>query len=165
MAYDETQRGRGKFYSDLNQGSDQTIEQAYIKPILLENDSSSGIDNEILKKLEDTIKELQDSLQNVQNQYNDIKIKVESMEDYELPAATTDILGGIKVGSGLEMSEDNHLNADVETIAYNDGEGGLSATNVSGALFELTNRLEDVEERTLEVDDENLIFGIKGVKE
>lgn len=37
MAYDETQRGRGKFYSDLNRGSDQTVEWAYLRPQRLSN--------------------------------------------------------------------------------------------------------------------------------
>lgn len=59
MAYDEIQRGRGKFYSELGTGSDSTIEQAYL----------SAPDNKITvegETIQDYVKELKESVEKIE---------------------------------------------------------------------------------------------------
>lgn len=193
MAFDESQRGRGLFYSDRNKGSDSTIESAYMSTVKANMTSASEsiiIDgktiNQIINEINTTTQSLQDSInlitqqteqlsqQNSQlnsqietlNQQNsqlisNYEILIEEIEQLKqgqsLPIASTTQLGVIKVGSGLQI-EEGTLNLDVQTIAFDDGPGGLEATNVSEAIQELTGRIENSNPHISTENEEELIL-------
>lgn len=193
MAFDESQRGRGLFYSDRNKGSDSTIESAYMSTVKANMTSASEsiiIDgktiNQIINEINTTTQSLQDSInlitqqteqlsqQNSQlnsqietlNQQNsqlisNYEVLIEEIEQLKqgqsLPIASATQLGVIKVGSGLQI-EEGTLNSAVQTIAFDDGPGGLEATNVSEAIQELTGKIENSNPHISTENEEELIL-------
>ncbi len=193
MAFDESQRGRGLFYSDRNKGSDSTIESAYmstVKANIASTSESIIIDgktiNQIINEINTTTQSLQDSInlitqqtEQLSQQNSQINSQIETLtqqnsqlifnygvliEEIEqlkqgqsLPIASTTQLGVIKVGSGLQI-EEGTLNSDVQTIAFDDGPGGLEATNVSDAIQELTGRIGNSNPHISEENEEELIL-------
>lgn len=193
MAFDESQRGRGLFYSDRNKGSDSTIESAYmstVKANIVPTSESIIIDgktiNQIINEINTTTQSLQDSInlitqqtEQLSQQNSQLNSQIETLtqqnsqliSNYEvlieeieqlkqgqsLPIASTTQLGVIKVGSGLQI-EEGILNSDVQTIAFDDGLGGLEATNVSEAIQELTGRIENSNPHISTENEEELIL-------
>lgn len=187
MAFDESQRGRGLFYSDKNRGSDSTIESAYIRSVqkssMLTSSDSIIIDgktiNEVISSINSTttslknsievlsqqeeslrsqINELNESNSQLSSKQQELEEKIKQLEQGQnLPIASTTQLGVIKVGSGLQI-EDGTLNTNIETVSYDDGPGGLEATNVSDALQELTEKVEGISPRISDEDDEELVI-------
>lgn len=193
MAFDESQRGRGLFYSDRNKGSDSTIESAYmnaVKANIVSASESIIIDgktiNQIINEINTTTQSLQDSINLITQQTEQLSqqnsqlnsqietltqqnsqlisnygVLIEEIEQLKqgqsLPIASTTQLGVIKVGSGLQI-EEGTLNSNVQTIAFDDGPGGLEATNVSGAIQELTGRIENSNPHISTENEEELIL-------
>lgn len=193
MAFDESQRGRGLFYSDRNKGSDSTIESAYMSTVKANIASASEsiiIDgktiNQIINEINTMTQSLQDSINLITQQTEQLSqqnsqlnsqietltqqnsqlvsnygILIEEIEQLKqgqsLPVASTTQLGVIKVGSGLQI-EEGTLNSNVQTIAFDDGLGGLEATNVSDAIQELTGRIENSNPHISTENEEELIL-------
>ena len=193
MAFDESQRGRGLFYSDRNKGSDSTIESAYmntVKANIVSASESIIIDgktiNQIINEINTTTQSLQDSInlitqqtEQLSQQNSQLNSQIETLtqqnsqlisnygsliEEIEqlkqgqsLPIASTTQLGVIKVGSGLQI-EEGTLNSNVQTIAFDDGPGGLEATNVSEAIQELTGRTGNSNPHISTENEEELIL-------
>ena len=43
--------------------------------------------------------------------------EIEGLEEYQMPIATAEVLGGVKVGEGLAVEEDGTLSADIPDAA------------------------------------------------
>lgn len=165
MAFDESQRGRGYFYSDKNRGTDATIESAYLRNRTgLNNSIDQTTIEQIVENFNNKIRELQNSLdliaqknsqlesqintliqENSQltSQYQILVNKIEQWESgQDLPIASHTQLGVVKIGDGLEV-EDGTLSTDSSIISFDDGPGGLDSSNVSGAIQELTGKIRN----------------------
>lgn len=194
MAFDESQKGRGLFYSDKNKGSDSTIESAYMSTVRA-GAAPTGSDSIIIngKTIDQIVNEINTTTQTLQNSIDSITQQTEQLSqqnsqlnsqietltqqnsqlisNYEvlieeieqlkqgqsLPIASTTQLGAIKVGSGLQI-EEGTLNSDVQTIAFDDGPGGLEATNISDAIQELTGKIENSNPHISTENEEELIL-------
>lgn len=77
---------------------------------------------------------------------NNLNEKISGLTNYELPIATADTLGGIRVGSGLTITEDGILNADIQST----GDGTTTITTnaewgkISGTLSNQTDLQEEL---------------------
>ena len=72
---------------------------------------------------------------------------------YTLPPATSEVLGGIMVGSGLSVEEDGTLSADGVTKAENQADS--TATEVAGLVTDFNALLDKLKEAGLmEADSE-----------
>ena len=81
------------------------------------------------------------------NNYTDEeKTKLESLENYELPKASSDTLGGIKVGSGLTIDSSGTLNA--QSFDYNWNNVTNKPTTLAG--YGITDAATQTEFETLQ---------------
>lgn len=94
------------------------------------------------------------------NYTNEDKNKLASLNNYELPTATSDVLGGVKVGEGLSMDMYNRINLSVATtskiggIKAGDGvsiesDGTLNVVNGGGSTGEGIPTLVGTEEKPI----------------
>ncbi len=72
--------------------------------------------------------------------------------EYSLPVATASVLGGVKVGSGLSITEEGVLSADGVTPAANQTDS--EATTVEALLTDFNALLTKLKDAGLMVDDD-----------
>ena len=74
--------------------------------------------------------------------YNDLEDKPYIPEDYNLPTASNSILGGIKVGNGLEIKNDGTLNVETVVNDYNDI---INKPSIGGIILTAGQTAEDLD--------------------
>ena len=113
--------------SDITGGDSATLESAksYTDTKLQDYAKTTDLPTKI-SQLENDDNTVKDSnyIHTDNNFSNTDKNKLDSLNNYELPAATSDILGGVKIGNGLNMDIYNALNL---VIASTSHLGGVKA--------------------------------------
>lgn len=98
--------------------------------------TTTGELNTKLQSISSTVGTNAEQISTISSTTEEINEKISGLTNYELPIATADTLGGIKIGSGLTISEDGTLNADIQST----GEGTTTITTnaewgkISGTL-------------------------------
>lgn len=124
---------RGFVYSDWNSGKDSTIEPGYFNPNRQSGSGGAG-ESQSIEDLQNQIGAINLELEALKNTLNQVKDTVDNMQPYDLPIASQDTLGVIKVGQGLDIN--NGVLATNSKTASFDGGSDFVSTNLEDAIKE-----------------------------